>query len=358
MSGDDEGKDHDASQKKLDDARGRGDVARSADLTVAAGFAGLTFAAMALGPQALLGFGGRARAYLDQIDRMARMGGSEWGISQWALALTTPVLPFLLLPGVAALLCILAQRGLVFSGEKLAPKLARLDPIANAKHRFGRSGLVDFLKSTAKLLLVGALLGWFLVNRLPVIFLSLQLPAAPVAALLTRLMVDFLILIVLVLGGLGALDYLWQRLEHLRRNRMSRQEVVEEFRQSEGDPHVKSQRRQRAQAIAMNRMLADVPKADVVLVNPTHYAVALKWARKSGRAPVCLAKGTDEVAARIRAAAATAGVPIHSDPPTARALYATLKIGQEIRPEHYAPVAAAIRFAETMRKKARERRGG
>ena len=119
---------------------------------------------------------------------------------------------------------------------------------------------------------------------------------------------------------------------------------------------MKSQRRQRAQAIAMNRMLADVPKADVIVVNPTHYAVALKWSRKSGRAPVCLAKGVDEAAARIREIAATAGVPIHSDPPTARALHASVETGQEIRPEHYAPVAAAIRFAESMRRRAREGR--
>lgn len=107
----------------------------------------------------------------------------------------------------------------------------------------------------------------------------------------------------------------------------------------------------------MNRMLADVPKADVVVVNPTHYAVALQWNRRAGRAPVCLAKGTDEIAARIREAAAAAGVPIHSDPPTARALHAVIDIGREIRPEHYAPVAAAIRYAERMRKRARDRKG-
>jgi flagellar biosynthetic protein FlhB len=100
-------------------------------------------------------------------------------------------------------------------------------------------------------------------------------------------------------------------------------------------------------------MLADVPKADVVIVNPTHFAVALKWSRRKGAAPVCVAKGVDEVAARIRAAAAEAGVPIHRDPPTARALHATVNLGEEVRPEHYRAVAAAIRFAERMRSRAR-----
>jgi flagellar biosynthetic protein FlhB len=133
---------------------------------------------------------------------------------------------------------------------------------------------------------------------------------------------------------------------------MTRQEMTEEHKESEGDPHFRAHRRQRGQEIAMNRMLRAVPEADVVLVNPTHYAVALKWNRKDGRAPVCIAKGRDEVAARIRERANAAGVPVHRDPPTARALHAALDIGDEIGREHYQAVAAAIRFAEAMRKKA------
>jgi flagellar biosynthetic protein FlhB len=112
------------------------------------------------------------------------------------------------------------------------------------------------------------------------------------------------------------------------------------------------QRRQRGHDIATNRMIADVATADVVIVNPTHYAVALKWSRATGGAPICVAKGVDDVAARMRAAAAKAGVPLHSDPPTARAVFATVDIGQQILPEHYRAVAAAIRFAERMRKRA------
>ena len=111
------------------------------------------------------------------------------------------------------------------------------------------------------------------------------------------------------------------------------------------------QRRQRGQEIATNRMLQDVGTADVVVVNPTHYAVALKWNRKARGAPICVAKGVDDVAARIRERAAEAGVPIHSDPPTARAIHANVEIGQQIQPEQYRAVAAAIRFAETMRKR-------
>jgi flagellar biosynthetic protein FlhB len=118
---------------------------------------------------------------------------------------------------------------------------------------------------------------------------------------------------------------------------------------------VKAQRRGRAEAIATNRMLLDVPKADVVIVNPTHVAVALKWSRAKGSAPACVAKGEGELALKIREVAATAGVPLHADPPTARALHATVAVGREIAPEHYRAVAAALRFAERMRRAARSR---
>jgi flagellar biosynthetic protein FlhB len=158
--------------------------------------------------------------------------------------------------------------------------------------------------------------------------------------------------------AIGGIDLVWQRFDHARKLKMSFQELKEEARQSEGDPHMKAQRRSRAEAIATNRMLLDVPKADVVIVNPTHYAVALKWSRNRGTAPVCVAKGEGEVALRIRTVAGKAEVPIHSDPPTARALHATVEVGREIRPEHYRAVAAAIRFSDRMRQAAKARGRG
>ncbi len=124
------------------------------------------------------------------------------------------------------------------------------------------------------------------------------------------------------------------------------------MKEQEGDPTMKQNRRERGQAIARNQMMKDVPSADVVIVNPTHYAVALKWDRKAGGAPICVAKGTDEIALKIREIAAISGVPIRSDPPTARAIHASVEIGEEVKREHYAAVAAAIHFADAMRKKA------
>lgn len=360
MSGDDDGeKEHEPTQKRLDDARRRGEVVRSAELTLAAAYGGLLLAALGPGAAAIRRFGDAGMALLDRAEETSHLlldGGTAASGGVIAAALL-PVLPFFLLPAACVLAALLAQRAIVVAPEKLAPRLSRIDPLSNARQKFGRAGLFDFARNAVKLVVISLLLGWFLADRLPEILLVQGRDAGPVAAELGRMIVQFLMLVLAVAGVTGAVDYLWQRQEHLRRNRMSRQELVEEFKDSEGDPHVKGQRRRRAEAIATNRMLAEVPKADVVIVNPTHYAVALRWNRASRRAPVCVAKGVDEVAARIRAAAATAGVPIRSDPPTARAIHAGVEIGREIGPEHYAAVAAAIRFAEKMRRRARERRG-
>lgn len=162
-------------------------------------------------------------------------------------------------------------------------------------------------------------------------------------------------IVLAVAAVLGLIDYIWQYAEHQRKNRMSRKEMTDEMKQSEGDPMLKHMRRQKGIAIAMNQMLADVPTADVIVVNPTHYAVALKWNRQSRSAPICVAKGVDEIAARIRETAIEHAVPIHSDPPTARTLFATVEIGAEISHEHFAAVAVAIRFAEDITKRAKAR---
>jgi flagellar biosynthetic protein FlhB len=159
----------------------------------------------------------------------------------------------------------------------------------------------------------------------------------------------------LVALAIGGVDYLFQYHDHMRKNRMSHKEMRDEHKEAEGDPHMKQSRRQKAQEIASRRMMQDVPGADVIIVNPTHYAVALKWKRAPGTAPECVAKGVDEIAMTIRRIALENGVPIHSDPPTARALFATVEIGQEIAPDHYRAVAAAIRFADMLKLKARRK---
>ncbi len=353
MSEDDAEREHDPTPQKLERARRKGDIVRSTELSTAAGYAGLLLAVVMTGRAGVEGIGTRAIALigLQRTGEEPLIGAAMGG----AMRLMLPVLPLFVLPALAVLAALAAQRAIVFAPDKLQPKLSRINPLKNAGQKFGRSGLAEFVKSLAKMLFVSGLLGWFILDRLPELTLAQYRDARLAFAGLMEDFVRFLTLILVMIGGIAALDWFWQRHDFLRRNRMTRQELLDEMKQSDGDPHVKGQRRRRAEAIATQRMLADVPKADVVIVNPTHYAVALRWERGSGRAPVCVAKGVDEVAARIREAASLAGVPIRSDPPAARALHASVDLGQEILPEHFAAVAAAIRFAETMRAKARRR---
>jgi flagellar biosynthetic protein FlhB len=294
---------------------------------------------------------------LDQADRLSTLVASGGGapIAGMLLTLAGPPLALLLVAPVLVLALLFATRGIVFAPSKLAPKLSRISVIAAAKQKFGIDGLVEFGKSTVKLGIVSLILYTFLAGRLEEILASLYLTPAMSAALMARLVLEFLFIVFLIQLALGGVDYLWQVFRHRQRNRMSRKEMMDEFKDSEGDSHLKSARRQRAQEVATNRMLTDVASANVVVVNPTHYAVALKWDRSKGGAPVCVAKGVDEIARKIRERAAEHGVPIHSDPPTARAIHATVEIGQEIRVEHYRAVAAAIRFAEAMRRRVRRR---
>ncbi len=351
-------KSHDPTPQKLKKAREKGDIARSTDLSVAAGYAGVVLTALAVGAQSMQAMGAGLMTLLDQPDRLAEQmfsGAIQAPFGQILLATSLAIAPWFAIPVAVVMLSIIAQRGLVFATTKLEPKFSRISIIKNAKNKFGRSGLFEFFKSAAKLFLYSLCLGLFIMVKLPEIVGSIETGSGLAVSMLVRLCIEFMLIVLVIATALGAVDALWQHKEHRRKNRMSRKEVTDETKESEGDPHVKQQRRQRAQQIAMNQMIAEVPKASVVIVNPTHYAVCLKWDRIPGTAPVCIAKGVDEMAMSIREAAVTAGVPIHRDPPTARALYATTGLGQEIPQEHYRAVAASIRFAEQMRIRARGR---
>ncbi|MDR5652716.1 flagellar type III secretion system protein FlhB [Ruixingdingia sedimenti] len=349
-------KEFDPSERKLEEAREKGDIPRQQDLLTAAAYGGFLLAALALGPRALSAAAQAGAVLLDQADSLApALFGGGAALPAGIAAGMAGILPFFLLPMAAVIVALVALRGLVFAPDKLLPKLSRISPIRGIKNRFGLSGLVEFAKSVLKMLAVSTVMALYLSDQFDSLRGVLHLEPAQAVAVLLRMLAGFLAIVLAVQGVVGLADLLWQRFDHRRRHRMTRKEMTDEVKNAEGDPHIKAQRRQRGTEIAMNRMLADVPRADVVIVNPTHYAVALKWNRQDRHAPICLAKGVDEIAARIRDRAAEAGVPIHRDPPTARAIHATVAVGTEIRREHYRAVAAAIRFAERMRQRARER---
>lgn len=354
---DDTEKSFDPTDKKLADARKKGEFARSADLQTAAAYTGLTIALFTTGSSMVSKLGTNLTVLLDQSSKLSEVvfnGGDQAVIGGISIAIGLGVLPLFSIPALAVILIIVAQKGFVFAPSKITPKLSKISMLSNAKNKYGRGGLFEFAKSFSKLVIYSFCLYLFLQFKLPEMISAVGTSSGIVVEMLAQLCIEFLLIIVLISVLIGSIDAFWQHAEHIRKNRMSRKEIMDESKESEGDPHLKQERRQRAQAIAMSQMMGDVPDADVILVNPTHYAVALKWSRLPGAAPICVAKGVDEIARRIREVANEAGVPIHSDPPTARSLYAVVDIGTEIPPDLYAAVAAAIRFSEKMKHRAQK----
>jgi flagellar biosynthetic protein FlhB len=357
MSAEEEGADkpHDPTAVRLEQARKQGDVAKSTDLLTAAVFLAFLIVAALSGPVILDG-ASQARQFLHQAPAIARAGAMAESAFALFRAAALPLLLVLLVPAAAALLALVAQKGLVFAPARLRPRLSRISPLATARQKFGAEGLFEFAKSLVKLCLIGAALALMFQAEGPDILGAALLAPAQGAVLMLWLTGLLLAVSAAIAAVIGVGDLFWQRHALMRRNRMSRREFQDELRQEEGDPQAKATRRQRGQDMALNQMLAQVPTASVVIVNPTHYAVALFWQRGSGGVPVVVAKGVDDVALKIREAARAAAVPIHSDPPTARAIHASIRIGQPIDRRHYKAVAAALRFAERLRTRGREMR--
>lgn len=356
--GQDEGqeKSHLPTQRKLEKSREQGETAYSAEVTTAATYLALFVAVLIAGGwmaskagEAMISFHRNPEA----VSAMLMSPAGKNFVMEVIGALFIAIGPLFALLAVATIVSLTAQRAVVFAPNKIMPKLNRLSVIDNAKQKYGPNGLGEFVKSMAKITAIIAILLFAFKDR----FLELPgLAAMPVQAtgpILLRETIFFLGLITAVATGIAALDMPWKKYRHEKKLMMSFEEIKKESRETEGDPTLKGARQERAREIATNRMMLDVPKANVVIVNPTHYAVALQWDRHQGGAPVCVAKGVDKIAASIRAAASEAGVPIKRDPPTARSIHALVEIGDEIRKEHYAAVAAAIHFADDVRKKAK-----
>lgn len=350
-------KPHEPTPKKLEEARKKGEIARAPDLTVALSYAGFTLALAATGPALVAHVGSGLAVLLGQADTLAPLvlapGGRTLagGLTARVWAAAVPALA----AGVLVLIALAAQRALLMTPSKLAPKLSRISPGQIARQKFGALGLFEFAKQAGKLVAFAALLGLILWQARAQILGSVSAAPGQIAVLIGDLLLRFLLGVCLLAAAIGGLDFLVQTAAHQRKNRMTRKELLDEQKAAEGDPHLRQTRRRRAEEIARSQMMAEVPRADVVVVNPVHVAVALAWDRAAGGVPVCVAKGTGAVAERIREIAVEAGVPLRRDPPAARALFAAVEVGAAIRPDHYRAVAAAIRFADQMRAKARAR---
>ncbi len=344
----------DATPQKLQKAREKGDIPVSTEAHTAAAYLGLMTGLALVGAATVEGAGARLKSFLARPEMYLQESLSGSGTLGAVVDVFAAIFPMLLFPMAGVAASLFAQNAIVFAPSKLEPKWNRLSMVNNAKQKFGPKGLAEFARSFLKLSFVLAVAGIAALGAFSSLPGLVALDAGPLGSRLFRQSLALIGLFFLSAGIIAAIDLPWRRFEHAKRNRMSFEEMKKENKDTEGDPHIRQARRDRARQAAQRNQMRELPNADVVLVNPTHFAVALKWDRENGGAPVCVAKGVDEVARRIREIAAEAGVPIRRDPPTTRSIYQLVEVGDEIRREHYAAVAAAIHFAEGMRKKARK----
>ncbi|AYG95156.1 flagellar biosynthesis protein FlhB [Brevundimonas naejangsanensis] len=352
---DPESKTEEATPRKLEDARKKGDVAKSPDVAAALSLAGAAAVLLAGGGWFSTQIAEQLTPFLAQPHAM--IGGLEAGAgveiamrAVWAAAPFLAALMFaVILGGVGGNL---AQSGLIFTVEKIKPKWSKVNPLEGVKRIYGPDGLVQFLKTFIKLVAIGAVCWWVLkphtreLENLAAMSPAAILPFARDLAL--ALMMSALVFLGLTAGA----DYLWQKMRFAKRMRMTKEELKEDFKQSEGDPHVKAKLRQIRMQRGRQRMMQAVPDATVIVTNPTHYSVALRYEPDQGDgAPVCVAKGVDALALRIREVAREHDVPIVENVPLARALYAAVEVDDIIPREHFEAAAKIIGFVMQQRKR-------
>jgi flagellar biosynthesis protein FlhB len=347
-----EDKTEEPTQRRIDQAIERGDVATSAEINTFAMLGAFTLALTIAAPGIAGGLKEGLAAYLANAHAVPDGAGAveaaaRRGLWIWLQAVAVPVG----LCAAAGLAAGLLQHPPVFTAETLMPKFERVSPASGLKRLLGVEAVFQFGKGLAKIGavgVVGAAILWKDRDRLEV-FTRLD-PAASLPALLSlslRLLAGMLCVHLAIVIG----DALYARLRWRKRLRMSKEELKQEMKESEGSPEIKGRLKQIRAARAKKRMMAAVPKATVVVTNPTHYAVALRY--EAGMpAPVCVAKGVDALALRIREVAKEHGVAVVENPPLARALHATVEIDREIPAEHYRAVAEVIGFVLRLRRRA------
>ncbi|MGV9008863.1 flagellar biosynthesis protein FlhB [Brevundimonas sp.] len=350
---DPESKTEDATPRKLEEARKKGDVAKSPDVASALSLAGAAAVILMSGgwfatsmAEQLLPFIASPHTMIGGLDAGA---GVEIGaIALWAIA------PFM---GVVMLATIiggvggnLAQSGILFTGEKLKPDWSKVNPLKGFKRIFGPDGLMQFVKTFLKLLAVVVVCWLVLKPHANELANMAAMSPAMILPFARDLAISLMVSALVFLSFTAGVDFLWQKYRFAERMKMTKEELKEDYKQSEGDPHVKAKLKQIRAQRSRQRMMQAVPTATVIVTNPTHYSVALRY-EAGDAAPVCVAKGVDAVALRIREVAREHAVPIVENVPLARALYAAVDVDETIPREHFEAAAKVIGFVMNKRKK-------
>jgi flagellar biosynthetic protein FlhB len=347
---DDSDKTQDPTQKRLDDAHDRGDVAKSQEVNTWFMIAGATLV--------LSSFSGSIGGGLKMPMRNLLANSWMFHVDGPALLLLAQRLEYVLIAALGVPLLLLTisaiagnmiQHRLVWSGESLKPSFSKISPASGAKRIFGKQAAANFAKGLFKLIALGAVMSAILWPERYRLESMVTFDPSMILGIIISLTLKLLGAVVAMLAVVAIADYFFQYRQWYQRQKMSLQEMKQEFKQSEGDPHIKGKIRQLRQARMKKRMMASVPKASVIITNPTHYAVALSYERGMS-APICLAKGVDNIALKIREIAGKHDIPIVENVPLARALYATVEIDDEIPVEHYHAVAEVIGYVMGLRR--------
>jgi len=352
-SADPESKTEDATPRKLEEARKKGDVAKSPDVASALSLAGAAAVILMAGGWFATSMAEQFLPFIAAPHTM--MGGLNTGagveiggIALWAI---TPFLGAVMLAtilgGVGGNL---AQSGIMFTGEKLKPDWSKVNPLKGFKRIFGPDGLVQFIKTFLKLLAVVVVCWLVLKPHANELANMAAMSPAMILPFTRDLAISLMVSALVFLSFTAGVDFLWQKYRFAERMKMTKEELKEDYKQSEGDPHVKAKLKQIRAQRSRQRMMQAVPTATVIVTNPTHFSVALRY-EAGDAAPVCVAKGVDAVALRIREVAREHAVPIVENVPLARALYAAVDVDETIPREHFEAAAKVIGFVMNRRKK-------
>lgn len=338
-------KTEDATPKKLEEARKKGDVAKTADLSSLMSLFAV-FGVVAVGSGHFMrSMAGDLLPFVEHPDAISLQGGAWTEVAGQAVkAAFLPLIAVLATAALAGVFGNLLQTGFLWSTSKLMPDFKKVSPMAGFKRIFGIDGFVEFLKSMLKISAVGFVAWTVLKPRFAEMSgLSALSPAAILPETMTIINALFFSILALLAITAGA-DWLWQKYRFAQRMKMTKEELKQDYKNAEGDPHIKAKLKQKRMEASRRRMIQAVPKATMVIMNPTHYAVALYYKAGETAAPKCVAKGLDALALKIRAIAEEHEVPVVEDPPLARALYAAIDVDDTIPPAHYEAVAKIISF--------------
>ncbi|MFZ4762649.1 MAG: flagellar biosynthesis protein FlhB [Alphaproteobacteria bacterium] len=349
---DKESQTEDPTERRLQEARNKGNIPKSTELGYAATFFAVTLMLSMMGPSIAEKATSELGAFLSKVDGipvdLTSLGGVVMSLAGLFALLVAG--PLFLIMAVNVFITIM-QTGFVWTTEPLKPDLSRLSLFAGIKKLFSMHALQEMLKSIVKLgLVIGVAWGVLRHDFDEAENLVLLSPNGLLEAC-GRMFNKFMATFLPIFGGIAALDYFFQRRRFMQQLRMTKQQVKEEMKDSEGDPFIKAKQKQIRMQRARRRMMQAVPKADVIITNPTHFAVAMQYDPQKSAAPIVVAKGADLVAKKIRELAEEHKVPLVSNPPLARALYKSVEIDQEIPAEHYKAVAEIISYVYKLKNK-------